>query len=214
MARLMDMGLQQLTNLAVDMANLSTKTVQTAIEAYRSGMNVTRKIFSQSEQLRILQDEGSELAVELIARYQPVATDLRYIKSCMEIAYGFSRFGRYAYDIAEVLDMFGDASKLDATTDKEIQVMSAKVLEMIDVGVKAFLNKDVAKEAVLERMDDEVDDMYVAHIKRVLKNPEKNAAANISATLIMRYLERIADHANYLGETVNYIVKGERKPRK
>jgi phosphate transport system protein len=132
----------------------------------------------------------------------------------MEIAYGFSRFGRYAYDIAEVLDMFGDASKLDATTDKEIQVMSAKVLEMIDVGVKAFLNKDVEKEAVLERMDDEVDDMYVAHIKRVLKNPEKNAAANISATLIMRYLERIADHANYLGETVNYIVKGERKPRK
>lgn len=79
----------------------------------------------------MLQDEVSELAVELIARYQPVATDLRFIKSCMEVAYGFSRFGRYAFDISEVL----------------------------------------------------------------------------------RYLERIADHAEYVGDSVVYTVTGERVPK-
>ena len=57
------------------------------------------QIFEWSEKLKIFQLEVSNLATELIFRYQPVATDLRYIRSCMEIAYGFSRFGRYAYDI-------------------------------------------------------------------------------------------------------------------
>ena len=69
----------------------------------KTGIVEKNQIFEWSEKLKIFQLEVSDLATELIFRYQPVATDLRYIRSCMEIAYGFSRFGRYAYDIIEVL---------------------------------------------------------------------------------------------------------------
>src|SRR5213593_4591512 len=79
----MDMGLDRLRGMILDMAQLSNSTVTTAIDAYEQGKDVRAKIFDWSEELRILQDEVSELAVELIARYQPVATDLRFIKSCM-----------------------------------------------------------------------------------------------------------------------------------
>ena len=72
-----------------------------------------KHIFEQSEKLKMLQDEVTDLAVELIARYQPVATDLRFIKSCMEIAYGYSRFGRYSYDIVDVLETLGPLSGCD-----------------------------------------------------------------------------------------------------
>lgn len=212
--RLLDIGLQHLTNLIVDMANLSSKTVAIAIESYKKGKKVTKEIFAQSEHLRMLQDEVSELAVELIARYQPVASDLRYIKACMEIAYGFSRFGRYAYDIVETVEMFGDATQCDIETNGEIEKMSKAVMEMIDVSNKSFLNRDAAKADLLEKMDDKVDEMYVQHVKRVLESPERSLSCNVSATLIMRYLERIADHANYIGETARYIVKGERRPRR
>ena len=54
-----------------------------------------------------------------IARYQPVATDLRYIKSCLEISYVLSRFGGYGYEIVEVLDMMGSISECDKTVVKE-----------------------------------------------------------------------------------------------
>ena len=91
----------------MDMAKLSENSVFAAIESYKSGTAIKKHIFDRSEKLRILQDEVSDLAIELIARYQPVATDLRFIKSCMEISYGFSRFGRYAYDIVEVLETIG-----------------------------------------------------------------------------------------------------------
>jgi len=81
MPRLMDIGLEKLRNMVLDMADLSQNTVSTSIDAFVQGRDLRDRIYSWSEELRMLQDEVSELAVELIARYQPVASDLRFIKS-------------------------------------------------------------------------------------------------------------------------------------
>src|ERR1044071_9425072 len=99
----------------MDMAKLSENSVFTAIESYQKGTHEKRQIFDWSEKLRVLQEEVSDLAIELIARYQPVASDLRFIKSCMEISYGFSRFGRYSYDIVDVLGTMGSISDRKST---------------------------------------------------------------------------------------------------
>jgi len=109
----MDMGLGRLSDTILEMASLSEKSVTTAIEAYEGGGKFGEQIREWSDELRRKEDEVSDLAIELLARYQPVASDLRFIKSCMEISYGFSRLGRYAYDISEVLETFGDLSACD-----------------------------------------------------------------------------------------------------
>src|SRR5246127_2733909 len=127
MPRLMDIGLEKLRNMVLDMAELSQNTVSTAIDAYVQGRDLRDRIFGWSEELRMLQDEVSELAVEIIARYQPVASDLRFIKSCMEVSYGFSRFGRYAHDISDVVGIFGDLSKCDKT---QIELAGKQAEEM------------------------------------------------------------------------------------
>jgi phosphate transport system protein len=209
--RLIDEGLQKLNSKIIRMAMLSRETVELAVRAYLKNEKLTEKIFHNSETLRILQDEVSELAVELIARYQPVASDLRYIKSCMEIAYGFSRFGRYAYDIMQVLEVFGDLSKCDHT---KIIKASEIVNRMIDLSIEAFINRDLSKAEQVEKMDDDVDNIYESHLTSLIKEKSNNLNCAVSATLILRYLERIADHASYIAEAVLYIVKGERRPRK
>jgi phosphate transport system protein len=91
----------------MDMAKLSENSVFTAIESYEKGIDVKRQIFEWSEILRVLQEEVADLAIELIARYQPVTGDLRFIRSGMEISYWFSRFGRYSYDSVDVLETIG-----------------------------------------------------------------------------------------------------------
>jgi len=207
----MDIGLERLKNMILDMAEHSEKTVSTAIEAYIHGKDLTQQIFDSSEQLRMHQDEVSELAVELIARYQPVASDLRFIKSCMEIAYGFSRFGRYAYDIIQVLGIFGDLSMCDKTA---IEKAGNQVKEMIRVSIKAFTERDVNLARKLREMDDVVDNTYLDFVRGAAQTSEANLTCSISATLILRYLERIADHAAYIGDSVLYIVSGERASRK
>src|SRR2546429_2574327 len=135
MTRLLDLGIDRIRNIIMDMAKLSENSVFAAIESYEQSTHLKKQIFDWSEKLRILQDEVSDLAIELIALYQPVATDLRFIKSCMEIAYGFSRFGRYAHDISDVLGIFGDLSSCDRAA---IQEAGAQAKQMILVSIKAF----------------------------------------------------------------------------
>ncbi len=211
MARLMDIGLDRLRNMILDMAKLSDNTVSTAIDAYVEGRDLRSKIFAWSEELRLLQDEVSELAVELIARYQPVATDLRFIKSCMEIAYGFSRFGRYAHDISDVIGIFGDLSMCDKGP---IHQAGDQAKNMIRLSIKAFTERNIELASKLQEMDDIVDNIYLDFVKKSAQTSQGDLKCMISATLILRYLERIADHATYVGDSVVYIVSGERAVRK
>jgi len=211
MARLMDMGLEKLRNMVLDMAGLSENSVSTAIDAYVQGKDLRKRIYDWSEELRMLQDEVSELAVEIIARYQPVASDLRFIKSCMEVSYGFSRFGRYAHDISDVFGIFGDLSTCDKTG---IERVGDQAKEMIRLSIKAFTERNVEMASRLTKMDDVVDNAYLDFVKRSATRPDSDMKCMVSGTLILRYLERIADHATYVGESVAYIVSGERAARK
>jgi phosphate transport system protein len=191
--------------------------VTTAIESYEKGTSTKKVIFEWSEQLRVLQDEVGDLAIELIARYQPVATDLRFIRSCMEIAYGFSRFGRYAYDIVDVLETMGSIANCDKSAVLE---MSATVREMIHISVQALHSKDKNAAEKLYQMDDTVDALYRKYLREAItpyETTDKRSSdprCYISALLILRYLERISDHACYIGDSVHYIVTGTSSPRR
>jgi phosphate transport system protein len=225
LARLLDLGIDRIHNIIMDMAKLSESSVFTAIESYENGSNVKNQIFEQSEKLRILQEEVADLAIELIARYQPVATDLRFIRSCMEIAYGFSRFGRYSYDIVDVLETMGSISNCDKSAVLE---MAKTVREMILLSVYSLQSRDKDAVRKLYQMDDTVDSLYRKYLREAIDSEKKENGDNneykagklselrcyISALLILRYLERISDHACYIGDSVNYIVTGFSSPRR
>jgi len=205
MARLMDLGMDRLRNLLLEMGQLSQQTVVTAIEAYHVGKN-HQDVNRWSNKLKQLDDQVSELSIELIARFQPVASDLRYIKACMEISYGFYRYGRYAHDIMEVLDTFGDLTKCDHAV---VESASGTTKQMIELSVEAFAKKDVELAKKITGMDDYVDDAYRDYISKLMKSKHVDLRCALSQTLILRYLERIADHAVYIGRSVIFIVKGE-----
>ena len=203
MPRLMDMGLNQLNSLLLEMATLSQEAVSASIDAYDRGAKGD-EVRQMSNRLRSLYRQVSDLSMEMIARYQPVASDLRFLKACLEISCGFFRYGRYALDIASVLDMFGDLSKCD----KRFVVETAKkTQEMIRMSVDAFARRDVEMARRIPDMDDVVDERYRNNLKATLRT-KGDVKCSLSATLILRYLERIADHASYIGESVEYIATG------
>lgn len=166
MPRLMDLRLERLRNMVLDMAETVPNTVSTTIDAYVQGRDLRDRIYGWSEELRMLQDEVSGLTVEIIARCQPVASDLRFIKSRMEVAYGFSRFGRYAHDISDVIGIFGDLSSCDR---RPIQEAGAQAKDMIAVSLKAFTERNVELASRLKKMDDVVDNIYLDFVKNPLQ---------------------------------------------
>jgi len=209
--RLMEMGLERLTKMVLEMATLSEATVTKALEAYSKGNDVRDEIFAKSEQLEVLQDEVNDLATEMIARYQPVASDLRFITSSMEIAYGFSRLGRYAYDITDILSFYKDLSACDKS---DVERAGNQAEDMIHLSIKAFTERDVFTAGKLKTMDNVVDEIYRTYLRKVTKENPNDMKCYISGTLVLRYLERIADHAEDVGEAVAYTVTGKRAPRK
>jgi phosphate transport system protein len=217
LTRLLDLGIDRIRNIVLDMAKLSEQSVFTSIDSYDKGTSVKKQIFEWSEKLRVLQDETADLAIELIARYQPVATDLRLIRSCMEIAYGFSRFGRYAYDIVEVLETIGHINDCDKTA---VLGMASTVREMILLSMEALQLLDKDASAKLYEMDDTVDALYRKYLREVITpqndqdKKDMNPRCYISALLILRYLERISDHACYISDSVHYIITGRSSPRR
>jgi phosphate transport system protein len=217
LTRLLDLGIDRIHNIIMDMAKLSESSVLTAIESYEQGTGLKRQIFDWSEKLRTLQEEVADLAIELIARYQPVATDLRFIRSCMEISYGFSRFGRYAYDIVDVLETMGSISDCDKSTVLE---MAGTVRQMIQLSLHSLRSRDKDAAQRLYQMDDTVDTLYRKYLREIITlktNQDKNVTdprCYISALLILRYLERISDHACYIADSVHYIATGVSSPRR
>lgn len=201
----MDLGMEKLTNLLTEMGELSQRTVAAAIESYSSGSS-SQDVETWSDKLKQLDDQVSELAIELIARYQPVASDLRYIKASIETSYGFYRYGRYARDIVEVLETFGDLTRC---SHDEVEATAEKTKDMISLSVEAFANQDVELAGRITAMDDYVDNAYREYIKGLMKSRKVDIRCALSETLILRYLERIADHAVYIGRSVIFIVKGE-----
>ena len=203
----MDMGLERLSTAIGDMGNLAQESVMKAIQAYAKGERITNEALNRAHQLSMLSAEVEELAVELLARYQPVATDLRFIKSCLEISYGFSRFGRYAYDIAQVLEIFGDLSQCDKSI---VENLSGKVTKMIQTSILSFKTRNTDMARSLRNEDDEVDKVYLGYIKDVTQQKQIQLTCALASTLVLRYLERIADHACYIGDSVIYITSGKK----
>ncbi len=206
----MDIALERLGDILLNMAAISEKSVSRAIQSYTSGESARDEIRKASIELRTDEEDVSELAIELIARYQPVASDLRFIKSSMEIAYGFSRFGRYAYDISEVLEIFGSQAACDHS---RVEAAAKTTMEMIRMSIDAFTNRDVELAKQIAPLDDYVDEKYRSHVSQIVGSsvPDK---CQITAMLILRYLERIADHSASISESVIYITTGEKSPRK
>ena len=196
------------------MGHLSVDLVNSALESYEKGTMLRSQIFEGSEKLRFLQIEVNDFATELIARYQPVAKDLRLIQSFMDASYGFSRFGRYAYDIAEVLDTIGPLPDCDKSP---VTNMAKTVKEMIQLSVTSLEKLDKNASQKLYMMDDSVDSIFRSHLKKAITQTKKRnyePRCYISALLILRYLERISDHACYIGDCVHYVVTGDPSPRR
>jgi phosphate transport system protein len=88
---------------------------------------------------------------------------------------------------------------------------------MILLGVAALQSRDKDAVSKLYEMDDIVDTIYRNYLRNVFTSNSSEGMSPrcyASALLILRYLERISDHACYVGDSVNYIVTGASRPRR
>ena len=208
MRRLLDVGLEELTTILFKMGEIAENSIDMSVDGFLEGIDISDKVHSLSEILVTLSVDAEDKVFELIAKYQPVASDLRIIKSYMKIAYDFERYGRYAWDISFTHKKLANAEKGDRSTTL-IEEMAEKVVEMVHTSIKALKAHDVELARSLSKTEEEVDKLYFRYLDEIAKAFPATRCV-ISDLLVVRYLERIADHATYVGESVIYISTGEK----
>jgi len=209
MSRLIDTGLEQLTSMVFRMGELAHKTVSLSLNGYIEGTNAYEEVQSLSEMLITIADEAENKAFELIARFQPVASDLRILKSYMKITYDFARYGRYALDVSQIARL-GGLKQCEDWIRQSIREMSEKVLGMVRTSVNSLKSHDTNLARALSETEKQVDSMYFEYLNRLVEKAPATNRCTISSVLVVRYLERIADHATYIGESIIYLATGEK----
>jgi len=209
MSRIIDKGLEEQSVMLVRMGELTYETLAISIQGYLSGKSVQKQIKERSDELIAMADKIEDQTFQLIARFQPVASDLRTIKSYMKIGYDFARYGRYALDIAYINDQLNGLSECESWSKDYIEEMSKKVLSMVKISIDALRKHNVTLAKTVSETEREVDKMYFAYLDKLLNQKRVNSKCVISTVLMTRYLERIADHATYVCESIVYIGTGE-----
>ena len=88
--------------------------------------------------------------------------------------------------------------------------MSEKVLGMVKTSIESPRKHDVKLVETISKPEKEVDDMYFRYLDELVKRASGTSKCTISSVLIVRYLERIADHATYICEAVVYVATGQK----
>ena len=206
MTRLIDPSLKELSLMMSEMGELSIQGIMLAIESYLYGKNSAKQVHDISDEITKRYYRVADLTFEILLKYQPVADDFRFIRSAIEISYGFSRFGRYAYDITLVRDVFGDISECDKSWLIEV---AEKVKTMIKDAVVYFAELDIRKAVTMQENENFVDRLYKERLSMLINSKDTRCA--LAEALVLRYLERIADHAMFMSDAINYIVTGKHK---
>jgi len=203
-------SLDELKQRLLEMGGMAEAAIEAAAEAYlQRDPQLCQLIFEREESINLAERAIDELAIDLLAMQQPMASDLRFIVAVLKINADIERVGDQAVNIAQrTLDLLKEG-EIDVPVD--IGRMAASVSTMMRRALESFLSAkaDVA-EAVLE-MDNLIDRMkeeaFITLVLRMKQDPER-AQLYLDVLLITRNLERVADHATNIAEDVIFWVRG------
>lgn len=152
--------------------------------------------------------------IRLLALQQPMAKDLRTITSIIKIVTDLERIGDHSADIAKITQKVSRFPKRDYY--QEIADMADMVTEVLKDSLDSFVKRDAVLAQRVCADDDKIDAAFKQLFeklsnKMVETKDEDLIRENIQLLFVSRYLERIGDHVNNIGERVIYLVTGELK---
>lgn len=187
--------------------------VQTALRAVESLDEKSAKWIMDSDyEIDEMEVEIEEECLKLLALYQPVAVDLRFIAVVIKINNDLERIGDEAANIAHRILEMTQSNRGSTQEVFDAPAMGDKVLAMLQQSLDALVHLDTNLANKILQADQQVDAAYWAAFKAITKAMTENPhQVNywINLLLVARHLERIADHATNVAEEVIYLVKGE-----
>ena len=206
--------LHEVQSRLVEISKLVTISIENATNAFgNSDVVLAEQVIDEDARIDELALSLDELAIQILARQQPVARDLRVVVSALRISASLERMGDMSEHIAQLAryrfpdkavpkglrSTFRDMGELD------VQI-SRKLTALLET-------QDVALVEEIRNLDDEIDNLHLRVFDKVLGETWKgDTVGTVDATLASRYHERFADHAVSISKKVIYLSTGDWAP--
>jgi phosphate transport system protein len=210
MHRQFEEELEHLKQTILAMAGLVERTLEDVAKALvEQDVERAQEIIRRDDEVDHLEVEIDRLATEFIARYQPTATDLRFVIVAIKLGPELERIADDAVNVAQRVLHLAKMPLLKPLID--LPRMLALAQAMVTDAITAYVNRDPIAAREIIRRDDEVDRLYWQVFRELLtfmmEEPSVISRA-IDLILVARFIERMADQATNIAEEVVYLVEG------
>lgn len=188
---------------AIDKAILALKT---------KDVELARRIIDNDDKIDELTEEIEKKCAIVIATQQPLASDLRLIITAMRIATDIERIADHAEDISQITLKLAKEDYVKPLID--IPKMAEITRSMLKDALDSYVNSDIELAKSVVKRDDLVDTMYqnlIDELEQIMKENSAAVSQCVQFLLIIKYLERIADHSTNIAEWVVYKITGMHK---
>ena len=194
----------------VDLSKMVSDSINKATHALIDAeLKTAEEVISADEKIDTFQHELDARIIDIIARQQPVASDLRALVTAMRMSADLERMGDLAHHIAKVARLrhpdraIPEALLLPFTEMGHV----AEKLSIMVAGVITTRDTEMAMQ--VEKDDDEMDDLHKKVISTIINEASGlSIETAIDLTLLGRYYERYADHAVSVARRVYFLVTG------
>jgi phosphate transport system protein len=202
--------LDNLRNRLLEMSGLVEDSVYRSIKSLlEKDEEAAQQVLQNEAKINRLEIQIDELATSLLARVQPMATDLRFITAAMKINNDLERMGDISVNIVRrTLVLMHEPMPKELV---DIPHMATLAQAMIRQSLDAFVRKDAELARSILTSDDAIDqlrDSVYEELVSLMERDPTTVRQSINLMFIARALERLADHATNIAEDVLFLVEG------
>ena len=195
----------------VEMARLVGSAMGRATTALLDAdLALAESVIAADAKVNDLHHELENRAIDLLARQQPVATDLRIVVTSLRMSADLERCGDLARHVAKVARLRYPESAVPNDLHPIVLEMGQLAQRLVAKAGQVIATKDVDAALQLERDDDAIDDLHRELFAHLIDDRwQHGIETGVDVTLIGRYYERFADHAVSVAKRVVFLVTGE-----
>lgn len=203
--------LREVRERLVEIAVLVADSIDNATRAFNeSNVSLAETVISDDVKIDAAAAELDELAINILARQQPVARDLRVVVSALRISASLERMGDMSEHIAQLARYRFPDKVVPKSLRGTFKEMGALDVEIARKLVELLETEDLAIAEYIRDEDDKIDALHLSVFDKVLGESWKGEAVDtVDATLASRYHERFADHAVSISKKVQYLATGD-----
>jgi len=208
-----DKEIENIHEQIIRMGTLTQNAIEDAVTALvEMDIEKAKRVIAQDDVIDAMERQIDQACVELIARQQPVARDLRDTISNLKLITDLERIADHASDISEkvlLLESFHTSVMIPA----DLIRMSDLSQLMIRSALESYVTKNEETAAQVLHMDDKVDALYdkvKAYLTKRMRQDPDSIELLTEILLVCKYFERISDHAQNVAEWVLFYIRGRR----